>query len=199
MKNWHKPPKCLEQFLWVQHQISFDTFHENADHLYRVEVEFPQPQGKIRGPNTPYPLGPAIKENIPEIKNMARWQSPPRLLIRYEDKQFYESRARAVDPSFLQLFSFPLIAGDPATALNKPNTIILSEEMAEKYFGNTDPMGKILSINNQYAFTVTGVMKDFPDNSTLQASILIPFDFPKELGRNYENWLSCNCHTWVEL
>ena len=190
---------CIFLLLWVQYQISFDKFHEKANHLYRIEVEIPQPQGKIRGPNTPYPLGPAIKENIPEIKNLARWQSPPRLLIRYGDKQFYESGARAVDPSFLQLFSFPLIAGDLVTALNEPHSIILSEEMVKKYFSNTDPMGKILSINNKYAFTVTGIMKNFPLNSTLQASLLIPFDFPKELGRNYDNWLSCNCHTWVEL
>jgi len=158
---------CIFLLLWIQHQISFDKFHENADNLYRIEVEIPQPQGKIRGPNTPYPLGPAIQENIPEIKNLGRWQSPPRLLIRYGEKQFYEPFARAVDPAFLQMFSFPLITGDPANALNEPHSIVLSEEIAKKYFGNDDPMGKILSINNEYSFMVTGVIKDFPDNSTL--------------------------------
>ena len=91
---------CIFLLLWVQHQISFDKFHENANNLYRVEVEIPQPQGKIRGPNTPYPLGPAIKEYLPEIKNLARWQSPPRLLIRYGENQFYEPLARTVDPAF---------------------------------------------------------------------------------------------------
>lgn len=190
---------CIFLLLWVQHQISFDKFHENANNLYRVEVEIPQPQGKIRGPNTPYPLGPAVQANIPEIKNLARWQSPPRLLIRYGENQFYEPLARAVDPAFLQMFSFPLITGNKETALNDPHSIVLSEAIAQKYFGNDDPMGKILSINNKYSFMVTGVMKDFSDNSTLRAEILIPFDFLKEIGYYGENWLSCNCITWVEL
>ncbi|MCU0645445.1 MAG: ABC transporter permease [bacterium] len=190
---------CIFLLLWIQHQISFDKFHKNADNLYRVEVEIPQPQGKIRGPNTPYPLGPAIQENIPEIKKLARWQSPPRLLIRYRENQFYEPLARAVDPALLQMFSFPLIKGNRETALKDPHSIVLSEAIAHKYFGNDDPMGKILSITNQYSFMVTGVMKDFPDNSTLRAEILIPFDFLKEIGYYGENWLSCNCMTWVEL
>jgi len=190
---------CIFLLLWVQHQISFDKFHENANNLYRVEVEIPQPQGKIRGPNSPYPLGPAIKENIPEIKSLARWQSPPRLLIRYGEKQFYEPLTRAVDASFLRMFYFPLIIGDPETVLNDPHSIVLSEAISKKYFGNDDPLGKILSINNEYSFMVTGVMKDFPDNSTLRAEILIPFGFLKEIGYYHENWLSCNCITWVEL
>lgn len=190
---------CIFLLLLVQHQISFDKFHENEENLYRVEVEIPQPQGKIRGPNTPYPLGPAIQENIPEIKKLARWQSPPRLLIRQGENQFYEPLARAVDPDFLQMFSFLLIKGNRETALKEPHSIVLSEAIAQKYFGNDDPMGKILSITNQYSFMVTGVMKDFPDNSTLRAELLIPFDFLKEIGYYGENWLSCNCMTWVEL
>jgi len=189
---------CIFLLLWVHHQASFDKFHKNANHLYRVEVDIPQPQGKLHGPNSPYPLGPAIKESIPEIKNLARWQSTPRLLIRYGEKQFYE-RARAVDPPFLRMFSFPFINGNPATALSQLHSIVLSEEAAKKYFENDNPLGKIISINNKYSFKVTGVMKNFPSNSTLTAQILVPFDFLKELGYYHENWLSCNCHTWVEL
>lgn len=184
--------------LWVYHQVSFDRFHENVDRLYRVEVDIPQDNGIIHGPNTPHPLGEAIEETLPEIRHMARWQSTPRMLVRYGENVFYE-RGRAVDPPFLKMFTFPLISGDPESALDHTHSIILSRETAQKYFGEEDPMGKILDVNNQLSLKVTGVMAEFPANSTLTARILVPFNLIKELSNYRDNWLSGDCHTWVEL
>lgn len=184
--------------LWVYHQVSFDRFHRNVDRLYRVEVDIPQENGSIHGPNTPFPLGIAIKDSLPEIKNMTRWIYTPRMLVRYGDKIFYE-QGRMVDPSFLKMFTFPLVRGNPESALNHPHSIVLSQEMAGKYFGSDNPMGRILIVNNKYSLKVTGVMKEFPENSTLTAQILVPFELNKELRSPRDNWLSGDCHTWVEL
>jgi predicted permease len=185
--------------LQVHHEQSFDTFHENANSLYRVEQDQPSPEGNFHVTVTPYPAGPEIKDNIPEIKNFSRWLYPGSMLVKYEDKVFYENTVTAVDPSFLQMFTFPLIAGDSKTALNDPFSVILSETMAEKYFGNQNPIGEKISLNNKFLFLVTGVMKDAPQNSTLRPEILIPFECMDEVANVYTGWGNNYLVTWVEL
>jgi len=107
-------------FLWVQDELSFDKFHKNASRLYRVE-EDQHYSGSVYHVNvTPYPSGPVWKEEIPEIEDACRFQWPAQMLFRYGDKAFYEPSAVAVDPSFLTMFSFPLLKGDIHTALSEP-------------------------------------------------------------------------------
>ena len=105
------------------------------------------------------------------------------MLVRYGENAFFERRVRAVDPQIFQMFTFPLVKGDPATALSRPGSLVLTEEMAKKYFGDADPMGKAVTINNAHAFTVTGVLKKIPLNSSLSFDMLVPFDFVKTLGQ----------------
>ena len=185
--------------LWVQDELSYDRFHSNAGTLYRVEQDQEGGQGKFHVNVTPYPMGPALKAEIPEIKETVRYTSPGTLLVRYEDKVFFESRVRAVDPQILQMFTFPLNRGDEASALSRPGSLVLTEEAARKYFGEADPLGKTVTVNNAHAFTVTGVLKKIPRNSTLAFDMLVPFDFVKTLGQYDDSMGNNSILTFVQL
>ena len=185
--------------LWVQDELSFDSFHANAETLFRVEQDQEGGQGKFHVYVTPYPMGPALKAEIPEIKNTTRVAFPGAMLVRHGENAFFERRVRAVDPQIFQMFTFPLVKGDPATALSRPGSLVLSEDMARKYFGDADPMGKTVTINNAHAFTIAGVLKNIPLNSSLTFDMLVPFDFVKTLGQYIDSMGNNNILTFVQL
>lgn len=185
--------------LWVQDELSFDKFHKHADHLYQVEEDQYYSGEVYHVTVTPYPSGPVWKEEIPEIENACRYQWSFGMLFNYGEIAFYEDNCLAVDSTFFSMFSFPLIKGDPNRLLREPFTAVLTDETAAKYFGDEDPIGKSLNVNNQYEFTVTGIIKDPPGNSTLQFDILIPFDFLKEKGQYSDHWGSNSIRTYVLL
>ena len=186
-------------WLWVQDELSFDKFHANAPALFRVEQDQTGGQGKFHVYVTQYPMGPAIQAAIPEIKSTVRQSGTGGLLIRNGDKVFVENRVRAVDPAFLKAFTFPLVRGDGESALKNPGSILLTEEMAVKYFGAEDPVGKTLVVNNAHSLAVTGVLKKTPANSTIGFDMLVPFEFLRSLGVRIDAWGSNNIITWVEL
>jgi putative ABC transport system permease protein len=185
--------------LWVQDELSFDRFHENAENLYQVEEDQYYSGEVYHVTVTPYPCGPAWKEEIPEIKDACRYQWPSGMLFRYGEKAFYEGGCVAVDQSFFSMFSFPLIKGDKQTVLTEPFSTVLTDETAKKYFGDEDPIGKILMVNNKYEFTVTGVVEKPPKNSTLSFDILVPFDYLKENGEYDDQWGNNSIRTYVQL
>ena len=185
--------------LWVQDELSFDRFHENAENLYQVEEDQYYSGEVYHVTVTPYPSGPVWKEEIPEIKDACRYQWPSGMLFRYGEKAFYEGGCVAVDQSFFSMFSFPLIKGDKQTVLTEPFSTVLTDETAKKYFGNEDPIGKILLVNNKYEFTVSGVVEKPPKNSTLSFDILVPFDYLKEVGEFNDGWGNNSIRTYVQL
>lgn len=197
---------CLLITVWVLDELSFDKFHENAPHLYRVE-ENQHYSGRIYHVNvTPFPLGPALKEKFPEISDAVRVVRTGGLLLRSGDQAFFENSVIAVDPSFLQMFTFPLIKGGKNTVLEAPNSLVITEEMAKKYFADEDPLEKVISINNQYEFIVTGVLKKIPHNSILQFDMLIPYAYiekiaetNKRFARNLTEFDSNSIFTFVRL
>lgn len=190
---------CLLISIWILDELSYDKFHENADTLYRVE-ENQHYSGRVFHVNvTPYPLAPALKEEIPEIIDAARYVRAGGMLFRYGDKVFFEDDVRAVDPSFLQMFTFPLLKGEKASALDSPYCLVISEDIAKKYFGDENPLGKVISINNQYEFTVKGVMRNVPHNSYLQFDILIPYEFLEKTGRTSDHFDSNSILTVVQI
>jgi putative ABC transport system permease protein len=190
---------CLFITIWVLDELSYDKFHENVASLYRVEENQDYSGRRFHVNVTPYPLAPALKDEIPEIIDATRYVWAGGLLFRYRDKAFFEDDIRAVDPSFFQMFNFPLLKGDEKMALNSPYSLVLSEDIAEKYFGKEDPLGQTISINNQYDFTVTGIMKNIPHNSYLQFDILIPYEFLKKTGKTDEKFGHNSIQTFVQL
>ena len=178
---------------WLQFEFSFDKFHENADRIFRVVVEFDQGNSSDNFAGTPAPLGEALKIDIPEVVDYVRFGYWGRLLVNYENKQFWENIELA-DPSIFKIFSFKLLTGNPETALNNPGSIILSETKAGKYFGSRNPMGQILFLGDKkIPYIITGVMKDVPANSQLQFDFLLSFSEDK----SNKGWGMWNYPTYI--
>ncbi|NIM57708.1 MAG: FtsX-like permease family protein [Candidatus Aenigmarchaeota archaeon] len=190
---------CLLITIWVLDELSYDKFHKNAANLYRVEENQDYSGRQFHVNLTPHPLAPALKSEIPEIVDATRYVWAGGLLFRHGDKVFFEDYIRAVDPSFLRMFTFPLLKGDKNVALNSPYSLVLSEDIAEKYFGEEDPLGQIISINNKYDFTVTGIMENIPHNSYVQFDIIIPYEFLRKTGKTDDEFGSNSIQTFVEL
>ena len=192
---------CILIFLWVQDELSFDRLHKNADRIYRVVKEYKQSDGDIRkSAVTPWPLGAALVEDFPEINTHTRFYNLSRRLITYKsetgDRSFYEDGVCVADPSFLDIFSFPLVKGNPSTTLTEPNTVVITEEIAEKYFGNENPMGKILTGNNRTDYVVTGIIK-VPRNSHIRFDFLLPFEWRLRNTAWNGNWDINDFHTFI--
>jgi putative ABC transport system permease protein len=166
---------CILILLWVQDELSFDRFHENAEYIYRVVYEDHDSE-KIthRWRNAP-PLAPTLKAEFPEIMDATRFSSWGRFLVKYGEQSSKE-RSGFVDPSFFEIFTFPFIKGDPKTALNDPNSVVITQEMAAKYFGSEDPLEKTMNFENSVDLFVTGVIENVPHNSHIRFDFLTRFE-----------------------
>jgi putative ABC transport system permease protein len=151
--------------LWVQNELSYDKFHKNADHIYRL------PGG---GATNSGPMVPELKAKIPAIKNFVRFSQPVTTVFERGTKRFEEKAVFYADSTLLQVFSFPLTNGNVETALTRPDAVLITEDMAKKYFGSEDPVGKILKRDNKDNVVVTGVLKNIPANSHLQFDFIMP-------------------------
>ncbi len=188
---------CILILLWVQDELSYDRFHENADDIYRVLQDINFTDHSTTWAITQGPLGPSLKEDFPEIIDATRITDRG-FRLTYDDKS-YDERVGMADNSILKMFTFPLVKGDPATALSNPLSIVLTEGMAAKYFGDEDPIGKTIKADDQWDFQVTGIMKNIPRNSHLQFDFLIPFIFGRELNYTVDHWGNSSFRTYVQL
>jgi putative ABC transport system permease protein len=186
-------------FLWVADELSFDRFHKNAELIYRVEEDQHYSNGVYHVQVTPWPSGPVWRDQTPEIKEACRITSAGSFLFTRNERSFYEEKVSAVDSSFFDIFSFELIEGNPKNALTQPGSIVISDEMASKYFGTEDPIGKTLLANTKEVFQVTGIMKKMPSNSTIDQDFLIPFDYMKKSQWYSDNWGNNSITTYVML
>lgn len=158
-------------FLWVKDETGYDRFHENADRLYRL-LQKDHANPEFIWTTTPTPLGPVLKEKIPEVEAFTRfWFGGS--LVKYEDKIFFEDEIRLVDPYFFHMFTFPFVEGDIESALPNIDAIVLTESTARKYFGDEDPVGKMLNIRDTLDLTVTAIVEDPPKKSHLRFTMLL--------------------------
>ena len=189
---------CIFIVLWVQDELQFDRFHIHKHRIYRVISEVRNPGKVVHEAGTHAPLGPALKEEFPEIVDYTRFFLVDRQIIQYEDNVFKEDRFVFADPSILDIFSFNLVMGDPETALSEPPSVILTEQMSRKYFGEASPMGKVLQVENWGDLTVTGVIT-MPPNSHLQCDFLVPFECLGQSGFPLTGWSWSGFYTYVLL
>jgi putative ABC transport system permease protein len=185
--------------LWVQNELSYDKFHKNALQIYRVNSDFGD--SKTAANSAGMPEG--LKAEMPVIKNTVRLgqgQSATTLL-ETGGKKFEEKQVFYADPSFLDVFSFPLVKGDPATALKQIDAVLITQEMAKKYFGNEDPIGKIIRKDNQENVIVTGVLANIPANSDLQFDVIFPMASLARTNNDLKNdiWDNFNFLDYVQL
>ncbi len=182
--------------LWIWNEVSFDRFHKNGDHIYEAwnRAVF---DGQMQyWNNTPKILGPTLKIDYPEVADVARSIDTWFVVAVGEKKASCESNI--VDPAFLTMFSFPLVRGDARTALSQVNSIVLTEKMAKRMFGNEDPMGKLVRIDH-FNFLVSGVMQDLPVNTRFKFDYLLPWTHVKEIGWDDDYWGNNSCNTFVQL
>ncbi len=187
--------------LYIVHELGYDRFHENANRIYRVAIDAEISGQRLNVAVSSPPFGPALKNDYPEVADYVRIDRTGSALFAYGDKKFYEEDILYADSSFFGIFSVPLIYGDPATALANPNSIVLSESMAHKYFGQEYPVGRVLRFEDQFDLTVTGVCRDYPDNSHLEFDAVISFGTRAEMA--FEGWLeawgSLSMYTYIML
>jgi len=168
--------------LWVQYEMSYDKFHENADRLYRVV--FTNDQKEFHGFWQPGPLAKYLEDNFPEIEQATSY-SEMQWKLSFETKGFF-STGNFVDNNFFRMFSFPLEKGDPANVLTNPGSIVISKSLAQKMFGDNDPIGKTLKLNDYPGLMVTGVFSDVPKTSHMQFDFVIPFTGAPEFMKMWD-------------
>lgn len=187
-------------FLYVRYEFSFDRFHENAQNIYRVIVETSETyMGKSHVAITPAPLASAMEEEFPDVLKATKVESE-RAVMKYGDKRFTEDLIYYVDPDFLEIFNFPLLIGDSKTALSEPNCLLVSKDMAEKYFGRENPMGQTIHVDSR-DYRITGVLENIPGNTHFSFDFLASFSSLVDLygkDRIYR-WNTWNYHTYVLL
>lgn len=169
---------CLLIFNYIRHELSYDRYHEEADNIYRVTRIFRNPQTGAQslhlGTVAP-PFGPLLKNDFQEIRQISRLIDYSPLAMRYEEKMFNEQNVFVADEHVFDLFHIDVLQGNPATALTGPFSIMLSEKIAKKYFGDSDPMDKMVKMDNQFNLKVTGVYKSFPTHTHLHPEVMISF------------------------
>ncbi len=156
--------------IWVQREVSYDRFHDNLDRLHQVAIT--TGDGSFYGSITAGALAPHLKETYPEITHAARFSPNPGMPFILKGES-YTCRGAFTDPDFLTMFSFPMVNGDEATALDQPLNLVITEGMARKVFGDDDPVGQSLSLGGQADLTVAAVMKDLPDRTAFDFEFLI--------------------------
>lgn len=196
---------CVLIGLFVQNEWSYDEFHSKSDRLYRTWVHEDYGNNEIYFNSvTPIVLKPTLQENIPEIESVSRFHNVNNLVKRPDDSEAQSETLSMVDPSFFSMFDFQLLKGNTKTAFSNPGSVVITKETAERYFGDSNALQKTMSIRigeNFEEFTVTGVIENPPNNSSLQFQFLIPFSNSSRMysERAHTSWFNVSPETYVLL
>jgi putative ABC transport system permease protein len=200
---------CVLITLYVKNELSYDRYHAKRDRLYRVTQTFRSVQkGENPGPPAPQdfqvwgcaPVGPALQADFPEIEKVVRFMSPISILLQHGDRRIQQDNLVCMDSTAFDVFTWKMLYGDPHTALIAPNSIVLTRTVANKFFGNTNPVGKILRADNQLNLLVTGVMEDVPPNSQFTFNGLISMATDRLQEPNvYSEWGYVDFYTYLLL
>jgi putative ABC transport system permease protein len=190
---------CILILLWVQDELSHDRYHDNADRIYRLCLDA-NIGTQLRAPVTMAPAAPAMISEFPEVADAARIASPERVSVEYQNRTFQEDDVGYADNSIFDIFTFPFVSGAPRTALAAPYSVVITEDMAKKYFGDQEPVGKILRFDDEADFTVTGVVKNVPSNSHFRFNMLRSFEtLYRDAPELMEAWVAARFYTYLLL
>ena len=182
---------------YVKDELSYDRYHEKADRIYRVDFK-----GTVFGqdfdmPEVGDPLGPTVLRDFPEVEQQARLRRRGSFLVRHKDNTYREENVIFADSTFFNVFSFPLLKGDSRTVLAEPNTLVITPALARKYFGEQDPIGQTLILDNDYPYRVAGLMEEMPSNTHFYYDMIASLSSLEESRIN--QWVSNNFHTYLVL
>lgn len=189
---------CLFIFLYVKDELSFDRFHKDADLIYRVGLTGKIAGQEINTTSSSYPLGLAMMDEIPGVVAYTRiWPASKTVIFAYQEKSFSEKKIFYADSNFFSFFSYTLVEGDPAKVLTEPNSVVLTKEMAQKYFGQESAMGKLITLGaEQRTYKVTGIAEQAPSNSHFQFNALLSFSSVD--NQLYKGWTGNSMQTYVK-
>jgi putative ABC transport system permease protein len=193
---------CIVMVLYIRSELSFDTFHEHADRIYALGVQSEREGYEFRGTSSNAVAAEVLQNEYPEVEQAVRYGFKSGTAFNYEGKRYAMNRVLYADENVFEVFTWPMIKGDPKSALSAPHTIVVTEKIAEQCFGESDPIGKILKFGEKETFTVTGVVKNVPDNSTINFDALCSFKTlytQESLKRILTDWLSHNFNTYLLL
>jgi putative ABC transport system permease protein len=173
---------ALFLIIYVSDELSYDRYHENADRIYRVSAKITETDDQFTWNVAQLPMGPQVVQDYPEVQSFVRFIPMPRALYKYEDKEYIEENFQYVDSTLFDIFTYKVLKGEVRSAVKDPGKIVLTETVAARYFGDTDPIGKTLTTGNT-TFEVTGIIEDVPSNSHLRFdAVSARNNLPKQIG-----------------
>ena len=198
---------CLLILTYILNELSYDRYNKNANNIYRIERTFMNAETKMLslklGAVAP-PIAPLLLNDFKEIKEITRFFNVGTAALRYNDKRFKEENVYFADENLFNVFDVNLTRGNPSKALNDPYSVLLTEDAAKKYFGTEDPLNKIIRLDNQFSFKVTGIYKPFPSNAHIHPAIMVSFNTLKDTAIYGEenlrtNWSNNSFYTYLLL
>jgi putative ABC transport system permease protein len=186
---------ALFLIIYVSDELSYDRYHKNANRIFRVSSKITETDDQFTWNVAQIPMGPQVVQDYPEVQSFVRFINMPRALYRYEDKEYNEDGFFYADSTLFDIFTYRVLKGDVRSAVKDPGKIVLTETIAARYFGESDPIGKILKSGNQ-SFEVTGVIEDVPSNSHFRFdAVSARNNLPKQIG----NWGNFGVFTYLLL
>jgi len=182
---------CLLIVLYVVDELSYDKYNVHADRIYRIHADIYFNNTSAIFAVAPDPLAPALKRDFPEIEEITRVNYQGGILVKKDNRNVQDDHAAFADSTFFKVFTVPMIEGNPSTALTEPNSIVIDETTAKKYFNSINVLGKTLYVDNSTNCKITGVIKDIPKQSHFH------FSFIRPRGKDNESWLSNNTYNYV--
>jgi putative ABC transport system permease protein len=190
---------CLLILIFVMDELSYDRFNKNADRIFRLDGEIKFGGNHFILAVAPAPAGPTVLREYPEVLKEVRFRNNGGRLVKKGNQNIKEESVIMVDSTLFDVFSLPLLAGDPHTALKESRSVVLTEKMAKKYFDGTNIVGRTLMINDSVPYKVTGVIKDLPAQSHFHFDIFLSLTESQEAKRSDDAWLSNNFNTYILL
>jgi len=184
---------CLLIVLYVVDELSYDKYNKNANRIYRLDADIYFNDTQAIFAVAPDPLAPTLKREYPVVEEMTRVNFQRDVLVKKDNQNVQDHNVGYVDSTFFKVFTIPMIAGDPLTALREPNSLVIDKTTAKKYFNSTDVVGKILRVDNNTDCKITGVIKDIPRQSHFH------FHFLRPRGKDNDSWLSNNTFNYIML
>ncbi len=188
--------------IWVEYETGFDKFHDDIDQIYSVYENQNYADGDIFSVySTPGPLAKSIKKAFPEIKYSTRMVTTwGQLALSVNGKSFVEDGGKIVDEDFFKIFSFPIVNGDEDNPFKEENSIVLTERLAQKMFGESDPIGRVIEINSKFEYQVSAVIQNPPTNSSITFDFILPFQFFEKLwAYDLNDWEANTFHTFIKV
>jgi putative ABC transport system permease protein len=185
--------------IYVQYEFSYESHHKNANNIYRVNIIQKHPNREFKLSHSMVPLGPTLKDEIPDVQDFTRIEDAGKSLISYQDKKFYENDLIFADQGIFNLFSIPIVSGNKGKALTSKFSVVITKSIADKFFSDKDPVGQQLQIDNDILLTVTAVIEDFPENTHIKADYIISFNTLRDLTSEsfFNNWVTTRLETFI--